>query len=172
MQEDNSIIFDKKGFQNLAPALQRQLFRQAIQELLGTLKDIETRHIEELMEALNKPAGRQISLPEGLIFSINYNQYTLGPQPGGLTPFPEIHGEYDIPLPGQTEVCGWKVEADIVTPNEFPDYRGDRETGENDGFTGYFDYEKVGNALKLGLGVREICFSLWEWSFPKRWVNL
>jgi tRNA(Ile)-lysidine synthase len=148
-KKDNHIIFDKARLQNSAPALQRQIFRQAIAKLLGDLKDIETRHIEGIMEALNKPAGRQISLPAGLIFRIEYNRCLLGFQPDELVPFPELKGDYTIRAPGKTEIPGWQVEAEIFSPEAFSDNPESREAWENDGFTGYFDHEKVGGNLKL-----------------------
>ena len=49
----------------------------------GNLKDIEARHIEELVQALDKPAGKQISLPYGLVFTIDYDRYLLGKDPVG-----------------------------------------------------------------------------------------
>ena len=49
-------------------SLKRQLLRMGFEKLLGTLKDIETRHLEEIVDQLARPAGRQITLPENLCF--------------------------------------------------------------------------------------------------------
>jgi tRNA(Ile)-lysidine synthase len=140
-REGNTFIFAKKQFRALAPALQRQLLRRAIEGLLGTLKDIETRHIEEILEALQKPAGRQIALPEGLTFTIEYDRYLMGFNPQEVVPFPELEGEYDIAVPGETEIPGWRIEAKVVPANSFAVLP--------DSFTAGFDREKAGAVIKV-----------------------
>jgi len=66
-KQGNAIILDKERFLELPAALKRYLLRRVIEDLLGNLKDIERRHIEEIMDALTKPAGKRLSLPGGLI---------------------------------------------------------------------------------------------------------
>ncbi|MBI4181336.1 MAG: tRNA lysidine(34) synthetase TilS, partial [Chloroflexi bacterium] len=80
-RQGDTIIFDKIGLLELPSALQRYLLRMSLEKLLGNLKDIEARHIEEIVAFLTKPAGKRISLPGGLVFTIDYNQYQLGLDP-------------------------------------------------------------------------------------------
>jgi tRNA(Ile)-lysidine synthase len=123
-RQGSVIILDKESFGRLHPALKRHLLRTSILQLLGSLKDIETRHIEEMMAALNKPAGKQISLPEGIIFSIEYDRYLLGPDPTVLSPFPILENEVALKIPGEMKLPGWRVEATII------DLKGEFERGE------------------------------------------
>jgi tRNA(Ile)-lysidine synthase len=148
LQGDN-FIFDKTAFLALAPASQRQLLRKAIDELLGTLKDIETRHIEEILNALKKPAGKQISLPEGLIFSVDYNRYLLGFHPEETVPFPEIPACYEVRIPGTTEIPGWQILATVTSSNSRAGDPVSPECRNHDGFQALFDLEKVGDNLKI-----------------------
>ena len=62
-EQPNTIVLDKKRFDRLPPALKRYLLRASAERLLGSAKDIEMRHIEEMMSALAKPAGKRLSLP-------------------------------------------------------------------------------------------------------------
>ncbi|MDO8687426.1 MAG: tRNA lysidine(34) synthetase TilS, partial [Dehalococcoidales bacterium] len=64
-RQGDSIILSKVSFLDLPAALQRHLLRTAIAGLLGNLKDIETRHIEEIMATLTRSAGKKLSLPGG-----------------------------------------------------------------------------------------------------------
>jgi len=116
-KQGNTVTLDKEGFLELPSALQRYLLRRAIEDLLGNLKDIESRHIEEIMDALTKPAGKRLSLPGGLIFSIEYDQYLLGPDPAALSPFPILDAEFPLELPGETVLPGWRIEATIIDPS-------------------------------------------------------
>jgi tRNA(Ile)-lysidine synthase len=143
-RQKGTVIFDKPAFLSLAPALRRQLLRKAIEGLLGTLKDIETRHIEEIFSSLAKPAGRCIDLPEGLVFSIEYDRFLLGFQPEKLSPFPVLPGEYRLTIPGVTNLPGWRIEAALTTPEKTGN------TPDNpDAFTACLDCEKTGPKIRV-----------------------
>ena len=140
-KHEGTLILNKEMFQKLPPALQRHLLRSSIEELAGNLKDIEARHIEELMEVLDKPAGKRICLPEGLTFSIEYDRYLLGSDPAALSPFPTLDGEYDFKIPGETLLPGWRITATITNREQ--------TTEEKSDFIAYFDLEKVGNKVTV-----------------------
>ncbi|MFQ6122429.1 MAG: tRNA lysidine(34) synthetase TilS [Dehalococcoidales bacterium] len=154
-EQESTIILGKEKFLKLTPALKRHLLRTCIEKLLGNLKDIETRHIEEIMEALNKPAGKRITLPEGLTFSIEYDKYLLGSDPAALSPFPILEAELALKIPGKTRLPGWYVEAAIIDLKgesekgfipPFP-RGGDKGGGLPDSLTACFDLDKAGNEL-------------------------
>jgi len=156
-EQENTIVLDKEKFLKLPPALKRHLLREAIEKLLGNLKDIEARHIEEIMDALTKPAGKRLSLPGGLIFSIEYNQYLLGPDPAVPSPFPILDAEFQLNLPGETRLPGWHIEATILSREDIAtaslikgELKGKGIKGigliDND-FTAYFDLDKTGEKL-------------------------
>ena len=113
-KQGNTIILDRRKFDGLPPALKRNLLRASMEELLGSLKDIEARHIEEVMDVLNKPAGKRLTLPMGLTFSIEYDKYLLGHDPAALCPFPTLTTESAIKIPGETHLSGWHIEATII----------------------------------------------------------
>ena len=113
--------------------------RIAIENLVGNLKDIEARHIEEMVRALDKPAGKQINLPYGLIFTIDYDRYLLGKDRAVLNPFPVLVGEYRLKIPGKTVIPGWQVEAEIIPPAAI--------IADDNPFTAYFDYRRIDGEL-------------------------
>jgi tRNA(Ile)-lysidine synthase len=166
-EEGKTIILDKKRFDQLPPALKRYLFRAAAERLLGSAKDIEMRHIEQMMSALNKPAGKRLSLPGGLIFSIEYSKYLLTLDPNSLSPLPSLDTEFQLRIPGKTLFPGWRIEATIIDPSvvkgkseganapseiitPLPLIKGKGTKGmgliKND-FAAYFDLDKVGDKL-------------------------
>jgi tRNA(Ile)-lysidine synthase len=137
-QEGKTVILDRKRFDRLPSTLKRYLLRAAVEKLLGSAKDIEMRHIEEMIAALTKPAGKRLSLPGGLIFSLGYDQYQLATDMTSLSPFPKLAGEVQLNIPGQTLIPGWRIEASIVDQKQM--------TGKDD-FTAYFDLSKTGDRL-------------------------
>jgi len=138
-KQGNTITLDKERFLELPSALKRYLLRRAIEDLLGNLKDIESRHIEEIINALTKPAGKRLSLPGGLIFSIEYNQYLIGSDQAALSPLPILDAEYPLKLPGETVLPGWRIEATIISREQM--------TEKDEDFTAYFDLDKTGDKL-------------------------
>jgi len=170
-KQESAIILDKDRFLELPPALKRHLLRAAIERLLGNLKDIEMRHIEEIMTALSKPAGKRISLPGGLMFSIEYDRYLLAPDPAALSPFPILEAEFPLKLPGETLLPGWRIEAAILNREQMAEkvvrgklegakplqnlhlplsFEGEGDKGGEVGkqsYKAYFDLDKTGDKL-------------------------
>jgi tRNA(Ile)-lysidine synthase len=143
-KQGNTVVLDKKSFVDLPSALKRHLLRTSIEELLGNLKDIEARHIEAIMDALDKPAGKRISLPEGLTFTIEYDRYVLGSDSAALSPFPVLEDESALNIPGKTSIPGWDIEASIVDSSRVRD-----EGADVNSFTACFDFDKVGDELAV-----------------------
>ena len=138
-EQERAIFLDKERFDQLPSALQRYLLRASAEKLLGSAKDIETRHIEAMMSALNKPAGKKLNLPGGIIFSIEYNKYLISRDPAALSPFPILRDEFQLKIPGETLLPGWRIEATIVSKEQMSE--------EDKDFIAYFDLDKTGDKL-------------------------
>ncbi len=137
----NTLVLGKKEFLTLHPALKRHLLRAGIEKLLGNLMDIEARHIEDILDASTKSAGKRIDLPEGLTFTVEYDKYLLGFNPAELAPFPVLDTEIAVNIPGSTLLPGWQVKAAIsdAKGDGFPD----------NGLTACFDLDKAGSELTV-----------------------
>jgi len=148
-QEGDVIILDRKGVDRLPPTLQRYLLRASAEKLLGNAKDIEMRHIENMMAALGKPAGKSLSLPGGLTFATGYDQHQLATDITGLSPFPKLEREVQLNIPGQTRLPGWLVKATITEPSTIKG-KGIQGMGltKND-FTARLDLAKTGDKLTV-----------------------
>ena len=139
-QEGEVITLDRPKFDRLPSTLKRYLLRAAAEKLLGSAKDIEMRHIEEMMAALGKPAGKRLSLPGDLSFATGYDQYQLTTDMTGLSPLPRLEDETQMNIPGQTRLPGWRIEAAIIEPPEMV---------ERDDFTAHLDLAKTGDKLTV-----------------------
>ncbi|MFC2052458.1 tRNA lysidine(34) synthetase TilS [Chloroflexota bacterium] len=154
-RQGETVVLNKQKFLKLPPVLQRYLLRAAIEKLLGNLKDIEARHIEEIMAVLSKPAGKRLSLPGGLIFTIEYDRYCLGPDAATLSPFPVMSGETALKIPGETSFSGWRAKATIIDSVEKVKLAGMGDLSVNakgigligDGLTACLDLDKVGGGV-------------------------
>lgn len=139
-KEKDSVVIKKKALLKLHPALQRQLLRSSIESLLGSLKDIESSHIKDTVDALGKPAGKVIGLPFSLNFTIEYDRYVLAKESTSLCPYPTLKGKTNLKVPGVTLFYGWTIHANIEKkPKEWG--------GEANDFSACFDLDKVGKDL-------------------------
>ena len=132
------ITINTEAILSLHPALQSHLLRRVMRETLGDLVDIEAVHIERMMEALRKPAGRRISLPRGLKFYVSYDTCLLAKDAMDVCPLPAIRRGCCLKVPGVTLLFGWRVECDIVQSSE-----------RVDGFKACIDLDASGTRLTV-----------------------
>jgi tRNA(Ile)-lysidine synthase len=134
------VTLDRKGLACVHPALQRHLVRACLEQLPGGLKDIESAHVEGVLDMLGKPAGRRMDLPHGLVFITGYDNYLLGKEADLPNPYPELAGEYILNTPGTTDLPGWRVDAAFVSSFS---------RAGDDPLTGYIDFDSTGKPLSV-----------------------
>jgi len=71
------IYLDKGKMLSLSRTMQRQLFRMAVERLVGSLRDIEAAHIEATVDFLHKAAGKTLCLPHGLNLASEHGRLVL-----------------------------------------------------------------------------------------------
>ena len=139
--EKDTVYLDRKKMLNLPLPLQRQLFRTAADKLLGNLKDIESDHIEAMVELLSKPAGKSLCLPHNLKLSTEHDRLLLNSKGTTSCPFPHLEGETEINVPGETVLPGWQIKTDIIQR------KGVGTSNNSNGFTACLDLDKTGAKL-------------------------
>ncbi len=141
--EGEAAVIDRAAFTVMHPALQRGILRAAVLAVRGTLKDIEAGHIEDMLEAGRGPSGNVITLPDGLVFCIQYDRYILAADNGSFCPLPELWEEYPLTVPGVTMAGGWAVTAEVLPSSDVP------VTEEHDPFAARMDYDLTGPELTV-----------------------
>ncbi len=149
-ESEEAITFDLERWRNLPTSQQRSTLREAIHRLRRSLRNINWIHTENALLALRvKPAGTQIALPQGLMLSIGYRDFTVADE--------DYVPEVDWPLllmeslpvavPGVTELpdSGWCLEAALIERGEF---REDHLDNPNP-WQAFLDCEEAGTELVL-----------------------
>jgi len=131
---------DAGKLRGLPLSLQRRVFRLALQQIYGSLRDIEAAHIESLVKLLFGSTGKSVQLPEGLTATNERGRMVLCSPGGSVCPWPVIDGSYNLKIPGETQIPGWKVIAEVINENY---YRQD------DIFGASFDLTKTGRSLAV-----------------------
>jgi tRNA(Ile)-lysidine synthase len=172
--DGGSVILDRGRFLALPVGLKRRVLRNAVRELRGSLKDIEARHIEAMAAAASGGAGKRISLPDGLVFTVEYSRLLLARAGHNANPLPLLEGECTLRVPGEIVFAGWRIEAAVVQPGDA------LETG--DSLTAYLDRASAGQSLlvrsrrpgdrfqPLGMrGTKEVAEFMIDARVPRAW---
>ena len=114
IEHPEGVAIDREAFAGLHPSLKRHLVRSGFQRVLGDLQDIESVHIESVMQALAKPAGKKLDLPRGLFYYGDYGHGWIRTQGGLPCPYPALEGEHRLNVPGLTELPGWRLRCSIL----------------------------------------------------------
>lgn len=109
---EGSVVFRRQDISPLPPALKRRLLRRALAELLGSLKDIEWRHAGDMLALLEKPTGKRLNLPGGLLMVMDYDRLRLS-RAEATIPYPPLPEISRLEIPGVTRVGGWTVNASL-----------------------------------------------------------
>ncbi len=149
-ESGEAITFDLDRWRALPTSQQRSILREAVHRLRRSLRNINWIHTENALSALRaKPAGTQVTLPQGLMLSIAYHDFTVADE--GYVPevgWPLLLVEsLPVAVPGVTELpdSGWYLEAAIIEREEFrEDYLDNLNPWQ-----AFLDYERAGSELVL-----------------------
>jgi len=153
-ESSETVIIDLKKFTSLPLALKRRIIRKSIEVVKGNLYSISFRHNNEILKLTEYQLGeKEINLPDNLMVRKSYNKIMIYKKriSQGQTERIPIPWEYDILIPGKTEVksLGIKVEikkldsADIKSSLYFTRKKSKGE------FLEFIDYDKVKPPIKL-----------------------
>jgi len=143
-----AITFDLERWRALPTSQQRSTLREAVRRLRRSLRNINWIHIENALSALkDKPAGTRVTLPQGLMLTIGYHDFTVADE--GYLPkadWPLLFVE-SLPLavPGGTHLpdSNWCVEAALIERGEFNEDLLDHPHP----WQAFLDYDKAGELV-------------------------
>lgn len=123
--EQGARVFAREAWRALHPALQRGTLREALRQLRGDLRNLSWTHIEDARKiALEKTAGAEAPLPNGLLLVVGYGEFVIADAARGV-PMPDLpllHADrLPVPAEGVTELPGsdWLIETRVR--NEKPE---------------------------------------------------
>jgi tRNA(Ile)-lysidine synthase len=150
-ESDEAIRFDLAAWRSLPTSFQRSILRQAIQRLRRSLRNINWIHVEDARLALlEKPAGTQVTLPQGLMLTMSYQTFIVADE--GYVELPAdlpllMVDSLPLSIPGTTPLpeSRWRVEARILSRSELP---ADWEDNP-DPWQAFLDHDVTGSELVL-----------------------
>jgi tRNA(Ile)-lysidine synthase len=138
--KNNVIYLNKQRLLNLPFTMQRQIFRLAIKNILGTTNNFEAKHVEDMVDFLNKKSGKVLCLPSTLRLSMEYDRVTVSLGNTTSCALPSIESETLLNIPGETQISGWKIMVEISNSPL-------KDVQELNEFSASFDLNKTGQRL-------------------------
>jgi tRNA(Ile)-lysidine synthase len=138
------ITIDRQALLKLHPALRRVVLRQLLVNALNSSKDVESVHVEAMMELAEGRPGRSIDLPDGLGFAAGYGELQLGRDLSQAIPLPVLDGQHRLNIPGVTVLGGWRVTATIDEASE-----STLDSQGIDPLVAVMDWETAGSELRV-----------------------
>jgi tRNA(Ile)-lysidine synthase len=158
--KNNVIYLNKQILLDLPFAMQRQIFRLAIKNILGTTHDFEAKHVEDMVDFLNKKSGKVLCLPCTLRLSMEYDHVIMSLDNSTSCIFPSIGSEILLNVPGETQVSGWKIvvkisDSSVCDVQETAKFRTSFDLDKT-GRRLYVRHRKVGDRFQpLGMGLQK-----------------
>jgi tRNA(Ile)-lysidine synthase len=113
----DGITIERAGFVTLPQTLRRHLLRLVYQEIRGSSHGLEHGHLEGMVELAQGRTGKQMDLPDGLVFSVGHEFLRLGFGKSRPPDAPVVAGEYPLMVPGDVEIPGWTIRARLSPGN-------------------------------------------------------
>lgn len=142
---DNKISINVVDFNKLDIVIQKELLRKVIKRLSNNLKDIESSHIQLILDLLAKQVGKEIHLPYEIVVIKGYNDII----------FRKRSKDYKEDKSKNFNPVNLTVPCNIYIPElnknittKLKDYRKS-DKFPNEVYTKWFDYDKIKNTLFL-----------------------
>lgn len=139
-REGRLTCLDSGKLRGLPLALQRRVFRIVLEQSYGSLRDIESAHVEALVSLLFSNTGKRVHLPGGIMAANERNRMVISGRDAPACPWPVLEQDYVLNIPGETRLPGWRVTADLMSENFFR---------EDDIFSASFDVSRSGRQLTV-----------------------
>jgi tRNA(Ile)-lysidine synthase len=127
--------------------IQRGVIRNILEHLMGSLKDLEAGHVEQVLSLFEKPVGKQIQLPGAVVALREYRKIEFYHQKDrkqadglGEKEFAPI----EVVVPGRIYLPGYSK---ILETSVF-EYKKNEPIPKN-ACTKWFDYDRIENAVVI-----------------------
>jgi len=125
--------------------IQKGIIRKILEQVAGSLKDIEAGHINDILALGSKQVGKELHLPYGMIAQKKYGIISIG-KSSDLSSNRHFAkpAEKEIKIPGRTYLESYDIyiETEIIEDKK-------NKTFPKNSCMKWFDYDKIENTLKL-----------------------
>lgn len=144
-EEGKEYSIDIEEFNKLDIVIKKELVREVIKYLTSSLKDIDSTHIEMILDLSHKQVGKSLDLPYGIMVLKGYNNIILRKTYNDQNK--HMEGEFEpinLQVPGSISI----PYSDKIITTKLKEYKKGMEIPK-EGYTKWFDYDKINNTVLL-----------------------
>ncbi|MCR5627099.1 MAG: tRNA lysidine(34) synthetase TilS [Lachnospiraceae bacterium] len=124
------------------PLIAKRLIRLCVEKACDSLKDITARHVLDIYALMDKNSGSRVNLPYLVTVRREFDRLVFYTEFTETQSFLPAEGLI-IPSEGKLETASFYLECSILEMSDAIDYK------KNQRYTKFFDYDKIGDSLRL-----------------------
>lgn len=148
-EEKAKVVLKRNELLELHPAIASRIMRIAWEKVTGSLKGLESSHVNSVLSIAAKKGNKTVELPKGITATSEYDKLVISSQvrKDRIEPF-----SFSLSLPSVVDlpVIKLKVEARLFSRDEFIKHFGKINKPKENSFTQLFDYGRI----KKGIYIR------------------
>ncbi len=147
VDESEGSLRIKVGELKAQPAvLQKGVVRRILEQLAKTQKNLEAKHVEAVLELMEKQVGKQVHLPYHIIAEREYETICFYPETSKSEDNvrEQLRNPLPVMIPGTTQI----VEKRKILETKLINYKKNDPIPKNSCMK-WFDYDKIENAVEI-----------------------
>lgn len=118
--DERALVCQCPKLLSLPPAMQRRVVRMALGSIKGNLREIEYRHVNIILAAVEKGRSDQIDLPGGIVVLIEYGNLVFALSEERKKAISCVKSSIELKIPGITEIpyLDMEIRAKIKCPDK------------------------------------------------------
>lgn len=144
LTDGNDIKISKAAFKEHGAILSR-ILRNTIKKIKGNLKNIEKKHIDDIIEIQKKETGKVLSLPDNIQIINTYRDIVIKKKlkETNILDYKKLKYRLDINKNNYIQSEGFIVRMQLI------ESKSGKKVLKNNKFIKYFDYDKANNDIIL-----------------------
>ena len=145
-EEEGVFIIEFKKMENEHSYIRKAIIMEILSKLSGSRRDLQLKHVEQVLGLKDKQVGRQIDLPGGIIALRSYDELSIYRYMDGTLKKETQEEDFKpliVQIPGSNILpYNKKIETEIIIRNK-------DETIPNNSCIKWFDYDRIENTVEI-----------------------
>jgi len=148
LEENNRVVLERNELKGLHPAIAGRIIRIAWERVSGSLKGLESVHVDMVLDIVSKEGNRTAELPKGVTAAAEYNRVEISARASREKPGP-FSVRLEVPSTVDLPVFKIRMESGIFSAEEFSEKFGRIEKPRENSLTQLFDYSKIKEGIYI-----------------------
>lgn len=148
LENDEKVVLKRDKLKKIHPAVSGRIIRIAWERVSGSLRRLESVHVNSILNIISKDGNRTAELPQGIKVIAEYDRVEFSAESKREKAELPV---YKISVPSVAEFPGFniRVETEIFTRNEYVEKFGRIKKTKENSLIQLFDYDKIKEGIYI-----------------------